>query len=179
MAPTPIGTVLVQGWPKVRSSQRAAGPAISGIEHDVEVGLAQPGEVGGAGAHRRHHVDVDAQAAEQAGDLGDVVAVAEAQRRGAEQVAARPRAGLARRPLVPAAERRAGEGADQLVEGLGRAPVLLLLVGRQLQRHDRDRQVQRLGEPARVVLDQLGGAGGAHQHRLRLEALVGLARPRS
>ena len=100
----------------------------------------------------------------------------EAQGRGAEQVAAGPRTGLARRALG-AGRRSAGSshGADQLIEGLGRAPVLLLLVGRQLQRHDRDRQAQRLGEAARVVLDQLGGAGGSHQHRLRLEAVVGVA----
>ena len=111
--------------------------------------------------------------ASRRGDLGDVVAMAEAERGGAEHVAAgaRPRARRRRRRRV-----RAGQRADQLVEGLGRAPVLLLLVGRQLQRHDRDRQAQRLGEAAGIVLDQLGGAGRADQHRLRLEALVGVAR---
>jgi hypothetical protein len=46
-------------------------------------------------------VDVDAELRQQAGDLGDVVAVAEAQRRRAEQVAARPDARLARWRLVP------------------------------------------------------------------------------
>ena len=106
-----------------------------------------------------------------------VVAVAEAERRRAEQVAARPRARLARRPLRARRRRvRPGQGAHELIEGLGRAPVLLPLVGRQLERHHRDRQAERPRQAAGIVLDQLGGAGRADQHRLRLEALVGLAR---
>ena len=63
-----------------------------GIEHDVEIGVAEPREVGRRRAQRRDDVDVDAEAGEQGGDLADVVAVAEAERRGAEHVAARPRA---------------------------------------------------------------------------------------
>ncbi len=52
-----------------------------GIEHDVEVGRAEPGEIGGAGAQRRHHVHVDAEIGKEAADLDQVVPVAEAQRR--------------------------------------------------------------------------------------------------
>ena len=110
-------------------------------------------------------VDADAEALEQLGDLGHVVAVAEAEAGGAEQVAGeRLRA-----------RGRAGEVAHELEEGLGGAEALLALVGRQFERDDRNRQAHALGEPARIVLDQFGGAGGADDHRLRLEALVGLA----
>ena len=94
--------------------------------------------------------------------------MAEAEGGGAEDVAggAPPVAG---RTLG----RRSGQGADQAVEGLGGAPVLLLLIGRQLQWDHRDRQGERLGKPARIILNQLGRAGGADDHRLRLEARVG------
>ena len=66
-----------------------------------------------------------------------------------------------------------GKGADQPVEGLRRAPVLLLLVGWQFQRDHRHRQVERLRQPAGIVLDQFGGAGSSYQDRLRLEAFIG------
>ncbi len=103
--------------------------------------------------------------------------MAEAERGGPEQVAG----GLAVRGTWRArrarrGRMRAGQRADHLVEGLGRAPVLLLLVRGQLERHHGHRQVERLGEAAGIVLDQLGGARRAHHHRLRLEALVRLAR---
>ena len=61
VAPAPIGIVLVDGWPKVRVSQLAVERADLGVEHDVEVGVAQAREVGGGGAERRDDVDVDAQ----------------------------------------------------------------------------------------------------------------------
>ncbi len=77
------------------SLQPAGGdPCGLGVEHDVEVGSAQAGEVGGAGAEGRAHVDGDADALQQRGDLAHVVAVAEAEGGGAEQVAGR-RAALA------------------------------------------------------------------------------------
>jgi hypothetical protein len=69
----------------------------------------------------------------------------------------------------------AGESADQLVEGFGGAPVFFFLVGRQVHRDDWDRQVQRAGEAAGIVLDQFGGAGRADQQGLRLETLIGFA----
>ncbi len=125
----------------------------------------QPGEVGGGGAERGCDVDADAEAFEEFGDLGHIVAVAEAEAGGAEEIA-----GERLSPLGGA-----GEVADQLEEGLGGAEALLALVGGQLERDDRHRQAHALGEPARIVLDQFGGAGGADDHRLRLEALVGLA----
>jgi hypothetical protein len=46
----------------------------------------QAGEVGRPGAQRGRDVDRDAEAGEQGGDLGDVVAVAEAERGGAEEL---------------------------------------------------------------------------------------------
>ena len=169
VAPRPIGTVA-HGRLAVDPFQPGGGGAGDlGIEHDVEVRVGQPAQVGRRGAERGGDVHLDAQPAQQAPDLDDVVAVAEAERRGAEQVAARAVRRGARRG-------RGGEVAHQLVEGLRRAPELLLLIGGQLQREDRDRQVEGLGEAAGIVLDQLGGAGGADDHRLGLEALVGVAR---
>ena len=144
-----------------------------GVEHDVEIGLAQPGQVGHAGTLRRADMDVDAQAGQQAGDLDHVVAVAEAQRGGAQQVAAHALPGLARRARCG---RRRAQVPYQLVESFGGAPVFLALVAGQFERDDRHRQVQRLGQAARVVLDQLGGAGRTHQHRRRLEALERIER---
>ena len=142
-----------------------------GVEHHVEVGLGQAGDVVGAGVQGRGDAHVHAQLLQQPGDLDDVVTVAKAQGRGPEQVAPRPAAGQ-RRALHAGG---AGNGAHHLVEGFGGAPVLLALVGGQFQRHHRHRQLQRLREPAGIVLDQLGGAGRAHQHGLGRKALVGLA----
>ena len=99
-----------------------------------------------------------------------------AQRAWAQEVATRP---PAIRPLRSgrAGRRRArpGHRPHQLIKGLGRAPVLLALIGWQLEGDDRDRQLQRPREPARVVLDQLCRARRPDQHRLGLEAIIGLA----
>ena len=65
--------------------------------------------------------------------------------------------------------------AYQLVKSLGGAPVFFALVGRQLQRHHRHGQVQGFAQAARVILNQLGGAGRTHQHGLWRKALEGLA----
>ena len=124
-----------------------------GIEHDVEIGIGQSRQIVRRCAHRRHHIDRNAQCTEQARDLGDIVAVAEAERRRAQNVAAFRRAlgfGLGRAP--------SGKATHELEEGLRGAPVFLLLVGRQFQRDHRHAQIERLGEPARIVLDQFGGA---------------------
>ena len=147
-----------------------------GVQHDVEVGVTQAREVGRRGAERRHHVDVDAQLPEQAANLAQVVAVAKSQRGRAEDVAARTPGRVAHAPRAAGHYRRAGQRSHHLVEGFGRAPVFLALVRRQFERDHRDRQVERLGEATRVVLNQLGGARGANQHRLRLEALERIAR---
>jgi hypothetical protein len=64
--------------------------------------------------------------------------------------------------------------AAQLVEGLARAPVFLALVRGQLQGHHGNGQLQGLGQAARIVLDQLGRAGGPDNHGLGLEARVGV-----
>ena len=138
-----------------------------GIQHDVERRVAQADQVGRAGAQRGHDVDLDAEALDQGDDLLDVVTVPEAERARAEDVAAgfrRRRLGLLR------------EGTDELVERLGRAPILLLLVGRQLQRHDRHVESHRAGEPARIVLDQLRRAGRPDQQRIGAEPLDRIAR---
>ena len=137
------------------------GVAGLGIEQDVEVRRAEPLEVGGRRPHRRGDVDVDAEVPKQLGDLDDVVAVAEAERGRTEDVGERP-AIRHRRPR----DRRVGEGADEGVERLRRAPVLLALVARQLEVDHRDRQAQRLGEARGVVLDQFGGARRADQQRV-------------
>ena len=137
------------------------------IHHDVEVGFAEPREIGGRRIHRRDHMDVDAERIQQPRDLGDVVAVAEAERGRAQQIAART---LALRAFAA----RPGKGAHQTVEGLRGAPVFLLLIGRQFERHDGNRQRERGREPAGIVLDELGRAGGADDHRLRLKAPIGL-----
>jgi hypothetical protein len=71
-------------------------------------------------------------------------------------------------------DRSGGEVADDLEEGLVGAEVLLAGVGGQFQRDDRDREAHRLGQPAGVVLDQFGRAGGADDDRFRLEAVVGV-----
>ena len=60
-----------------------------GIEHDVEVGVAQAGQVGGARAQRRCDIDLDADQLEQPGDFDHIIAVAKAERGGAKDVAAR------------------------------------------------------------------------------------------
>ncbi len=149
-----------------------------GVEHDVEVGLAQARKVGRRRPLRRGDVDVDTEARQQAADLDDIVAMTEPQRRRSEDVARR--AVARRRALRAGCERtgcgvRAGEGAHQLVEGFRRTPVLLLGIGGQLQRHHRHGKVEGGGEAAGIVLDQLGRAGGADQDRLGGEAGMGVA----
>jgi hypothetical protein len=127
-------------------------------------------------AQRRDDVDVDADRRQQPPDLAHVVAAAEAERRGAEQVRARRPVGGARRARRPGRGRqRRAQGAHELVEGLAGAPVLLLGVRGQLERDHRDRQPHALGERPRLVLDQLRGAALADQQRGRAEALVGVA----
>ena len=122
-----------------------------GIEHDVEVCVRQPREIGRPRIQRGHHIHIDAELSQQARHLDHVIAMAEAQRRRPENIAAWPR------------PRRAGWGAidlrrkraDQLVERLRRAPVFLFLIRRQVQRDYRDRQLQCTRQPCRVILDQL------------------------
>ena len=109
---------------------------------------------------------VIAQAFDQFRHFDDVVAVAEAERSGPEDVA-----GLARRARRRRTGRGRCEGAHQPVEGLRRAPVFLLLVGRQFERHHRNVESERRGQAAGIVLDEFGRAGRADQHRIGLEAL--------
>ena len=71
--------------PGRRLTEGAAEPARRlgrdlGIEHHVEIGLAQAREIGRARAERRHDMDVDAEPREQIEDLVHVVAMAKAQR---------------------------------------------------------------------------------------------------
>ena len=158
----------------VRLAQVALEPGGSqprhlGVEHHVEVGIAEPSQIGRPRAERRHHVHGDAEAFKQLAHLHQVVAVAEAERGWAQDVAA----GRARRALG-----LHGEAADKLVQRLRRAPVLLLLVGRQVERDDRHRHARGGRQPARIVLDQLRRAGGADDDRLGPEALGSVAQRR-
>jgi hypothetical protein len=173
----PIGTTRVKGCAKVRCSHCAATEADLGVEHDVEVGFGQPCQVVRVGTGGRGDTHLDAQALEQA-------RISLTSSRWRKPSAVGPRmlqrgrmafgAGRARRCRGRGV--RAGERAHDAVEGFGGAPVLLALVGRQLERDHRHRQVQGRGEAGRIVLDQLGRARRADQQRLRLEALAGLAR---
>ena len=65
--------------------------------------------------------------------------------------------------------------ADDPVERLRRAPVLLLAIGRELERDDRNGQIERPREARGIVLQKFGRAGCADDDRLRPEALVGVA----
>ena len=131
-----------------------------GVKHHVEVGFAQAGDVGHAGVEGCDHMHLHAQAFNQAGDFDHIVAVAKAHGGGAQDVAA----------CGPAAVQRCarggggGQAAGEVIKGFGRAKIFFALVGGQLQGHHRHRQVQRQGQATGVVLDQLGGARGPHQH---------------
>ena len=134
---------------------------------------ADRGEVCGARAHRRDQSDLDAQFLEQPRDLIDVVTMPEAERGRPEQRAAQ----------APVAERRRArvwvrQRPTQPIKRLRRAPVLFFLIGRQLKRDDGDGQIQRGGETAGVILDKLGRAGCADDHRLRRKALIGVGASR-
>ncbi len=143
VAPTPIGTVCVQRHAECALAASAAVVRDDlRIEADVEVGIGQAADVGRARAQRRHDVHVDAERVQQAADLarrrrgsGSRAARAEQVARGAGGLAARAARRPGRRHAV--GEQRAHE----LVEGFGRAPVLLLRVGGQFERHHRHRQV--------------------------------------
>ena len=135
-----------------------------GVEKHVEMRRRQSGDVGWRGAHRRDHVHADAQVVEERREFLDIVAVTEAEARGAKDVR-----GDLRRLLLRLAEMPA-----DLEEGLVRAEVLLPLVGRKFQRDDRHGKTHGLGQTARIVLDQLGRAGGADDDRFGLEAVVGV-----
>ncbi len=141
------------------------------IKHDVEIRLPEFRQVGGRGAQRRGYADVNSERSQQPRDFLHVVAAAEAERGRAEQIHERF---CTRRPFATWPRQCAHES----VESFGCAPILLLLIGRQFERNDGDRQIERAGQAAGVVLDQLGGAGGANDHRLRAEALVCFAHGR-
>ena len=122
----------------------AGGVGDLGIEADVEIGRADRREIGRRGTERGGEIDVDAERVEQPGDLDHVVAMAEAQRGRAEDVGRRA-AAFARR----GAHVLVGERPDQLVEGLRRAPILLALIARQLERDTGHRQAHRLARGRR------------------------------
>ena len=164
---------------RIRHAERALQPRRQRARHfrvqaDVEVGLGQALQVVRRRAQRCDHVDVDAEFAEQPGDLDHVVAAAEAEDRRPEQVRLRARAVGARRAHGAGRGDAVGEQrAGKLVEGFGGAPVLLLRVRGQFQRHHRHRQAEGLAEVAGLVLQQFGRARFADQHGLGLVALVG------
>ena len=125
-----------------------------------------PGDVGGARAHRGGHVHVDAHFFQQRRDFGQIIAVPEPQGGRPKDVAADPRRTRHGPRQMP----------DDLQEGLVCAEVFLALVAGQVQRDDRHRQPQRLGQPAGIVLDQLCRAGGPHDDRFRAEPVIGILR---
>ena len=137
-----------------------------GIEQHVEMRGPHPGDVGGARPHWGGHVHVDAHLLQQRRNLGQIIAVAKAQCRRPQDVATDPRRARHGPCQMP----------DDLQEGLVRAEVFLALIRRQVQRDDRDRQPQRLGQPAGIVLDQLCRARGAHDDGFRLEPVIGVLR---
>ena len=139
-----------------------------GVEHDIEVSVRQALHIGCAGAQGGHDGHIHAHAVQQLADFFDVVAMPKAQGTGAQDVAARAARAVHRARHVGLAR----QAANQVVEGLGSAPVFLALVGRQLQCHNRNRQVQRQRQAARVVLNQLRSARGTHQHGLRRKTVV-------
>ena len=155
VAPTPIGTVVVIGWPKFRCSHCAAWPAISGYSTTLK--SASPSRARSAGVAPSGATTLTSMPSRSSRPVisRDVVAMAEAERGRAEHVAARPDAGSRAGRFVPGAGACGpAKRAHQLIEGLGRAPVLLPLVGRQFERHDRDRQAERARQAAGIVLDQ-------------------------
>ena len=145
-----------------------SGQANFGVKHHVEVGFGQFLHIGHAGTQGRDHGHVHTELVQQLGDFFDVVAVAKTQGAGAQEVASGPCFDDFFAWLVH-------QVAAQLVKGLARAPVFFALIRGQLQGHHGNGQLQGLGQAARVVLDQLGGAGRAHQHGRRIEARHGLA----
>ena len=147
------------------------------IEHDVEVCFRQPRQIGRSRTLRRHHVHFDLEVGQKAQDFRYVVPIAEAQRCRAKNIAARALTGSPLRARH-AGGRRLGAriSAHELIECFSRAPVLFLLIGRQIERNDRAIEGKRLGEPARIVLDQFRRARGPDDHRFGLEALI--RRPR-
>ena len=147
-----------------------------GIEAHIGVSRGDALQIRWPCPQRRHHRHIDAVAGQQLGDLAHVVAAAEAEQRGAQQVDPRPtpltapasRIGLGR---TRCRQLRFEQAAHQLIEGFRGAPVLFLGIGGQLQIHHRDAaEIHTGSEGTRLVLDQLGGAALAHQQRLRLEA---------
>ena len=149
----------------------SSGQTNFGVEHHVEVGLGQFLHIGHAGTQGCDHGHVHTELVQQLGDFLDVVAVAKTQGARAKDVASGSCFGC----LGSVLSRLVHQVAAQLVEGLARAPVFLALVRGQLQGHHGNGQLQGLGQAAWIVLDQLGGAGRAHQHGRRIEARHGLA----
>ena len=100
------------------------------IKADVGVGVGDAPQVRRAGLQRRHHVHLDAVFGEQPADLAHVIAAAEAQQAGSQQVD--PRSAALRLPAIGGGLGAAGrrdlvfqQSPHQLIQGLGRAPVLL------------------------------------------------------
>jgi hypothetical protein len=97
----------------VRCSHCAA-CADFGIQHDVEIGLAEPREIGRVAPSGATTL-TSMPSAQQPADFGDIVAMAEAERGRAEQLQrGRARARRAPRRRAPTA----GQRAHQLIEGL-------------------------------------------------------------
>ena len=174
VAPTPMGMIVVDFWPNVRRSQLAACPATSGYittlksaspRRAMSAGRAPSGAITFTSTPRfasRLRISVRSSRWRNPSVVGPRML----QRGGPS---ARVRCVAGRGSVGPR------ERAHDPVQGLGRAPVLLALVGGELQRNDGNGQRQRSRQPARIVLDEFGRARRANQNGLGLETLVGVA----
>ena len=124
-----------------------------GVQYDIEIRLAQPGDGGRRRTHRRCDMHIDAKIAEQPGDLQDVITMAEPKRCRAEQVGAGPSA-LTRRGRAILV----GKLPDNLVKCFGGAPIFLVGIAWQVERDDRARQPHGQCKARRIILNQFGGA---------------------
>ena len=154
-------------------------PAAAGFRHlwikaDVQIGIGDPLQILHACPEGRHHTYIDAVQGEQFLHLQNVVAAAEAQQGGAQQVHPGPAALVLPRPGVVLAVGGClllQQVAHQLVEGFRGPPVLLFAVGRQLQTHHRHGELHALGQGTGLILNQLRGAAFPHQQGIGLEAI--------
>ncbi len=119
VAPTPIGTVLVKGWPSSRSIQRAAASPVSGYISTLKCAAPMRAMSDGVRAHRRD--DVDARCpGPRAAPVTSVMSSRwrKPERGGADQVGGDLRGAV----------HRAREGLHDLEEGLVRAEIFLALI---------------------------------------------------
>ena len=152
----------------------AAGFGNLWIEADVQIRLRQALDVSHAGAKGGHHAHIHAMNGQEPLHFEHVIAAAESQQRGAEQIHPRPPAlGFPGLCVVLRLIRHLWlqQAADQLIQRFGCSPVFFFAVSRQFQGHHRHPQVHPLGQGTGLVLNQFSGATLANEQCLRLKAL--------